>query len=158
MGIITKEQFEEYKKILHLYDDLSVDCIIEHYKIALINWSSSKFINECDLKLMVDAFEFLCGIEKNEKIDEIKLAKKMFKIINNQQEYKDEDFNADSFDNFYMLGYKISRKIYSFGLKPEEVNRIYPILYQLFVTIQFIEKQYEKNNLKIKTKKSEKNS
>ena len=37
MDIIKKEQFEEYKKILYLYDNLSVDCIIEHYKIALIN-------------------------------------------------------------------------------------------------------------------------
>ena len=57
-GRMTKEQFEEYKKILNLHDDLSIDCIIEHYKIELANWSISNFISECDLKSMIDAFKF----------------------------------------------------------------------------------------------------
>ena len=69
MDIITKEQFEEYKKILNLHDDLSIDCILEHYKIELVNWSISNFISECDLKSMIDAFKFFCGIDKNEESD-----------------------------------------------------------------------------------------
>lgn len=87
MDIIKKEQFEEYKKILYLYDNLSVDCIIEHYKIALINWLLSKFINECNLNLMVKTFKFLCRFEKNEKLGKIKLTK------NVQNNYKSIKLN-----------------------------------------------------------------
>ena len=138
MDIITKEQFEEYKKILNLHDDLSIDCIIEHYKIELANWSISNFISECDLKSMIDAFKFF------------------FRILDNQREYGGCIPNIDLVTNFYMLGCIISKKISLFKFDKNEKKRFDSILCQLFKTIQFIEEQYEKGNVKIKTKKSEK--
>ena len=156
MDIITKEQFEEYKKILNLHDDLSIDCIIEHYKIELANWSISNFISECDLKSMIDAFKFFCGIDKNEETDSVEFIKSLFRILDNQREYGGCIPNIDLVTNFYMLGCIISKKISLFKFDKNEKKRFDSILCQLFKTIQFIEEHYEKGNVKIKTKKSEK--
>ena len=55
-----------------------------------------------------------------------------------------------------MVGCIISEKISLFKFDKNEKKRFDSILCQLFKTIQFIEEQYEKGNVKIKTKKSEK--
>ena len=123
MDIITKEQFEEYKKILNLHDDLSIDCIIEHYKIELANWSISNFISECDLKSMIDAFKFFCGIDKNEETDSVEFTKSLFRILDNQREYGGCIPNIDLVTNFYMLGCIISKKISLFKFDKNEKKR-----------------------------------
>ena len=132
MGNISDEELKKYMNILELEINEDLETIVRKYKIAIIKYMKEDTYDIEKLSLIIKAFKFFSGFDKNE-FDVGKISDIAISLLENLK----TSYDCYSYEIICMCAFVIGRKLNVLNnLDGESRDKDCKVLYQLMTTIE----------------------